>query len=63
MRPPIVRPLLVAMAMTICFLTSCGEQGDSDIDRRYQECIDAGGDFDAQYNDDFSCTNIPDNQQ
>jgi hypothetical protein len=48
--------LMVALILFIT-LTGCGQPGSTDdIDRRYQECIDAGGDFTTTGPNDWTCT-------
>lgn len=51
---------LIAVVTLFCLavLTGCGEAGSgNDMDRRYQECTDSGGDFHGnEYDKSWSCT-------
>lgn len=51
---------LIAVIALLCLavLTGCGaEGGDNDMDQRYRECTDSGGDFHGnEYDKSWSCT-------
>lgn len=58
--------VLVVMAMVgvlVLVLMACGEQAPDEMDRRYQECTDAGGDFEVTGPNDWSCTNTDTEQE
>lgn len=53
------RAVLVVLGAIVVFwlLYGCGAADDDQMEQRYQDCIDHGGDFKADGRD-WSCTNV-----
>lgn len=48
-------------ALVVLGLTGCGDSGDTEMNKRYQQCLNAGGSFSEDYGHGWSCT-LPTNE-